>query len=111
MVEKDTPVKIGDAAENPKELKDALRSCAERYRDIRTMWIKLMIKDDGERSWLLIVDHRGERKPLFDALGEAAKGHLKDGMYLDMISHSDPFGKKAAEGDPFYKRKTGLFGF
>ena len=111
MVEKDTPVKIGEAAENPKELKDALRNCAERYRDIRTMWLKLMVKDDNEKSWLLIVDHRGERRPLFDALAEAAKGHLKDGMYLDMISHSDPFGKKAADGKPFYQKKTGLFGF
>ncbi|MBE6128117.1 MAG: enhanced serine sensitivity protein SseB [Erysipelotrichaceae bacterium] len=109
-VEKDTPVQIGDPAENPKKLKDALRACAEHYREIRTMWLKLMVKE-GEKSWLLIVDHKGERKPLFEALAKAARPHLEN-MYIDMVSYSDPFGKKAADDNPFYvRKKTGLFGF
>lgn len=108
-VEKDTPVKLGDPAVDPKPLKDALRRTAENYPEIKNMWIKLMIKED-EKSWLLIVDHKGSKAPLFEALGKAAGPHLTDGMYIDMISYSDSFGKKAAEGNPFYvKQKKGLF--
>ena len=108
-VEKDTPVKLGDPAVDPKPLKDALRRTAENYPEIKNMWIKLMIKED-EKSWLLIVDHKGSKAPLFEALGKAAGPHLTDGMYIDMISYSDSFGKKATEGNPFYvKQKKGLF--
>lgn len=109
QVEKDTKVMLGDPAEDPKPLKDALRSTAENYPEIRNMWLKLMIKED-EKSWLLIVDHKGDKTPLFEALSKAAAGHLAKGMYIDMISYSDSFGKRAADGNPFYvRKKKGLF--
>ena len=28
---------------------------------------------------------------------------------IDMVPHTDDFGKDAANGEPFYKRKKGLF--
>ncbi len=96
-------------SENPKELKDALRICAEHYRDIKAMWLKLMVKDESENSWLLVVQHSGERKILFDALEETAR-HAGDHLPVDIVSLSDPIGKKSAEGNPFYQRKSGLFG-
>lgn len=110
VVEKDTPVKIGDPAVEPVRLKKALEACALQHKEITAMWLKLMIKEE-EKSWLLIVDQSGERKPLFDALGRAAGSYLEDGMYLDMVPYSDSFGQQAASGQPFYRKKKSLFSF
>jgi len=39
-----------------------------------------------------------------------ARPYLSEGMYIDMVPFSDDFGRGTAEGEPFYRRKRGLFG-
>ena len=101
-VDKDTPVQIGEPAEDPVELKNILSACAKTQEKIEAMWLKLMVRD-GEKSFLLIVDAPNE-KEIFDTLGKAAITHLGD-MYLDMICYDTELGHAADGTDPFYRKE------
>ena len=108
VVEKDTTVQIGDPADVPEEMIEAIRRYAKTDRTIKAIWLKLMIKD-GEKSWLLIVDFSGDKDKVFSSIARAATPHLRSGMFIDMVPLTDRFGQSAASGEPIYKRKRRLF--
>lgn len=59
-------------------------------------------------SFLIVVDLQGDRRKIFDAIGQAAASHLKSGQFIDMVPFSDSFGMNAVKNHkPFYKK--GLF--
>ena len=68
-----------------------------------------VLKKDGEQSYLAVVDVRGDPDAVFRGIGNAAGPFLDKGMYIDMVPYAVPFGKRAATGEPIYRRKKGLF--
>ena len=105
----ETPVLIGKPADYPSEMVEAMRKLARKNKTIKAMWLKLMAIGT-EKSYLVIVDFSGDLNATFKGMSEAIAPYLKEGMHLDLVPYSDRIGKQAAEGEPFYRRKRGLFG-
>ncbi len=108
VVEKETPVKIGEPSDYPTEMVEAIRSYAKTNKNIKSIWLKLMIKDN-EQSYLLILDFKGDANTVFSAISRAATPHIHNGLPIDMVPFASEFGKNSAIGKPFYRRKKGLF--
>ena len=108
-VEKETQVLLGEPKEWPGEMVEAIRRYAETDRAIEAIWLRLMVRD-GEQSYLLIVDHSGDRRAVFSAIAAAATAQIRNGMPVDMVPYADDFGRSAATGEPIYRRRRGLFG-
>ena len=107
-VQKETKVLLGDSADYPKEMAEAIRQYAKTNKDIKAIWLKLMVRNN-EKSHLLIVDHTGDRDTVFSAIAKAATSVDHRGLPIDMVSYADQFGRDAAKGEPLYRRKK-LFG-
>lgn len=110
VTEKDTTVQLGEPADYPTEMVEAIRQYAKTNRAINAIWLKLMVKD-GEQSYLLIVDFTGDRREVFSSIARAGTPYIHNGLPIDMVPLNDSFGKNAATGEPFYRRKRGLFGW
>lgn len=108
VVQEDTPVRLGEPADYPHTMINAICRYAKANKLIKSINMKLMMKGE-EKSFLFIVDFNGEKKEIFDGIANAGRPYLPKGMFIDMIPLDSDFGKKAADNQPFYKRK--LFGF
>lgn len=108
IVKEQTPVKLGEPADYPRRMTDSIIAHAKRVKAIEAIWLKLMEKN-GELSYLLVVDAKGDARQYFKGIADAAVPFLPSGMFVDMVPYTDRFGKSAATGDPFYRRKKGLF--
>ena len=108
-VAKDTRVMLGEPKDYPRQMTDAIIRHAEGIEAINAIWLKLMVKD-GEQSFLLVVDAEGDPRTYFQDIANAGIPYLPKGMYIDLVPITQQFGIKAATGEPFYKRKKGLFG-
>ena len=89
---------------------NAICRYAKNVKKINAIWLKLMVKD-GEQSFLLIVDSIGDEQTIYNGIAQAGQQYLPAGMYIDIISYEEPFGKNAATGKPFYKKKSSIFPF
>lgn len=107
-VKKDTKVLIGEPADYPHELVEAVKNYAKSSKSIKAIWLKLMVKDN-EQSYLLIVDYDGDQSEVFKGISNVAVSHLKNGKFVDLVPFNDDFGRNAATGEPFYKKKRFLF--
>jgi len=108
VVKETMKVQIGEPADYPHEMVESIRKYAKTNKDIEAIWLKLMVKEN-EKSYLLIVDFKGDRNSVFSAIANAAIPHIHNGMPVDMVPLTDKFGRDAATGEPFYRRKKGLF--
>lgn len=109
-VEEETEVLVGDPADPPRALLDALSAHMRTQPAIRAAWLRLMLKN-GERSFLLVVDHDGDRRAVFDGIGRAGTAHLQPGEVIDLVPAGDEFGQSATrDATPFYRRREGLLG-
>ena len=107
-VKETTQVLIGEPADYPHTLADAIRALLKTMRGVKKAWLLLMRKGD-EESFLVVVDFSGDRRTAFDTIGQTAAPHLKTGQFIDMVSYSDNFGMNAVKNHkPFYKKS--LFG-
>ncbi|MBR5387280.1 MAG: enhanced serine sensitivity protein SseB [Clostridiales bacterium] len=109
VIQKDTEVMLGEPADYPQAMVDAICKYAKRSKSISRIWLKLMYKNN-ERSFLLTVDFKGDMNTVFKGIADSASSSIPMGMFLDMVPFSSDLGRKAATGDPFYVRKKGLFG-
>lgn len=109
IVKKDTKVMLGEPKDYPRQMTDAICKYAKNVKDINAIWLKLMMKDE-EQSFLLVVDAKGDPRTYFQDIANAGIPYLPKGMYIDLVPITQEFGIKAATGEPFYKRKKGLFG-
>lgn len=107
-VEEDTRVQIGEPADYPSEMVEAIRQYARTNKAVNAIWLKLMIRNN-EKSYLLIVDYTGNRDAVFSSIAHAGNSHVHNGIPVDMVSYADSFGQNAASGEPFYRRRKGLF--
>lgn len=107
VVKKETTVMIGEPAEYPVQLVDAISKAAKTDARIKAIYLKLMV-NNNEKSYLLIVDFKGNRNEVFGLLANSGKPFLPKDMYLDIVSISDSSWKKTTDNKPFYKKR--LFG-
>ena len=71
-IEKDAQVMVGDPDEVPQAMLDAVAQMAQGREDIRTLWLRQMIRPDGTPSLIIVVDHTGAQAEVFEAVAEAA---------------------------------------
>ena len=101
VVEKDTQVMIGNPSVYPEEMVESIRTHLQNEPGVSKVWLRMMIKQE-EKSYLLVVDYSGDRNEIFRGIANVAKPYLQ-GMFLDMVPVTEPFGKQATEGiEPFY---------
>lgn len=105
-IQKDTPILFSDANNCPQALLDQVRLVAEPLTEVQNLYLRLMTNpDQGESSYLIIVDHSGNQETVFRTIANAARPHL-GGYQVGMVSFDSEFGKAAAEGvEPFFVRK------
>lgn len=105
-IEKDTQVMVGDPEEVPQEMLEAVCEMARGREDIRTLWLRQMIRPDGTPSLIIVVDHTGVQGEVFEAVAEAARPHFGR-LPVDMIPYGTSFAAAATEGvEPFYRREA-----
>ena len=104
-IEKDAQVMVGDPDEVPQAMLDAVSQMAQGRQDIRTLWLRQMIRPDGTPSLIIVVDHTGTQAEVFEAVAEAARPHF--GRFpVDMIPYGTSFAEAATDGvEPFFRRE------
>ena len=103
-VEKDTQVMVGDPVQVPDGLLEAVCQLAAQREDIRTLWLRQMVRQDGVQSLIIVVDHTGDQAQVFQAIAEAASAHCGQ-LPVDMIPYGTGFAAAATEdAQPFYHK-------
>ncbi len=104
-IEKDTQVMVGDPDQVPQEMLDAVTAAARQRQDIRTLWLRQMVRQDGVQSLIIVVDHTGKQDEVFEAIAEAARPHFGS-LPVDMIPYGTSFAAAATEdAQPFFRRE------
>lgn len=107
VVEKNTTIKLGEPRFYPTELVQAISDCLRGHRNVKAAYFQIK-EEEGETSYLLVLDIWGEKGELFQNIGDAAAKYL-DGMYLDLMIYDQGIGRQVArKTKPIYKKK--LFG-
>ena len=102
IISTDSDGKVGAPDPFNMELSVALSTAAKKDPAVRALWFRGMVLN-GEKSYLAVVDFKGERQRVFSALGEAAKPYLST-MPLSIVALDEALGKTATENVmPIYK--------
>lgn len=108
VAKKDTQVHLGEPKEYPTAMIESIITYAKKNKQIKELWLRLM-EQDGEKSYLIVVDFNGEKSMIFDQIAKAAIPYL-NGMYVDLIPYKDEFGRQAVQDvTSFYHKKKGWF--
>lgn len=109
VVEKNTTIKLGEPLFYPTELVQAISDCLRKHKNVKAAYFQIK-EEEGEFSYLLVLDIRGEKGELFQNIGDAAAKYL-DGMYLDMMLCDKGLGREVArKTKPVYRKKRfGIF--
>lgn len=104
-IQKDTRVMLGDPAEYPERMVEAICSAARELPAIKALYLRLMVREgEMEPSYLVVVDQEGEQDTVFSAIAGAARPWL-EGKTVDLVPRSSRFGQDASKGvSPFYDR-------
>lgn len=94
-------IKLGEPKEYPHAMIEALIAHMEKQEAIHAAYLRLMMRGK-ETSWLVAVDHDGDRKTVFAGIAEAARPYL-NGMFIDFIE-PDALGQDTFQDvEPFYQ--------
>ena len=105
-IEKDAQVMVGDPEEVPQAMLDAVAQLARERDDIRTLWLRQMIRPDGTPSLIIVVDHTGVQSEVFEAIALAAAPHFGK-LPVDMIPYGTSFAEAATEdAAPFFRKEA-----
>lgn len=102
-----TRVTLGEPKEYPQELADAIAAHLKTEKYVSIAYLQLMTQDTGRQSYLLVVDvkDKNNMRPLFEAIGNAARPHLSK-LNLDIVPLDSQLGKTVQENaKPFYEKK------
>lgn len=103
-MEKDTQVMVGDPVQVPDGLLEAVCQLAAQREDIRTLWLRQMVRQDGVQSLIIVVDHTDDQAQVFQAIAGAASAHCGQ-LPVDMIPYGTGFAAAATEdAQPFYSK-------
>lgn len=108
VVPKDTKVLLGEPANYPTVMIEAVKACLKTQKSVSEAYLRLMVQGETQ-SYLLIVDTNDEPEAVFGAISAAAAPHLQ-GMPLNLVKLEGTWAEEAASLTPFYKKKRfGLF--
>ena len=97
---------VGDPEEEPEELLDAVSDLAAKREDIQRLWLREMVRQDGMKRYIIVVDHTGVQEEVFQAIAQAAAPHFGK-LPVDMIPFGTGFADAATEdAEPFYVRQA-----
>ena len=97
-IQKDTRVMLGDPAEYPERMVEAICSAARELPAIKALYLRLMVREgEMEPSYLVVVDQEGEQDTVFSAIAGAARPWL-EGKTVDLVPRSSRFGQDASKG-------------
>ena len=95
---------VGDPVQVPDGLLEAVCQLAAQREDIRTLWLRQMVRQDGVQSLIIVVDHTGDQAQVFQAIAGAASAHCGR-LPVDMIPYGTGFAAAATEdAQPFYSK-------
>lgn len=87
QVEKDTQVMVGDPEEEPEELLDAVCELAEKREEIQRLWLREMVRQDGMKRYIIVVDHTGEQAEVFQAIARPPRPTSASAGGYDPLRH------------------------
>lgn len=105
MLEKDTKIVLGEAKDCPQALLDAVRLAARDLPQVKRLFLRLMSRaDQPQSSYLIVVDHSGDRDQVLSTIADAARPHLKN-RQVSMVPFESNLGQAAAaDTQPFFAR-------
>lgn len=107
-IQKDTKVLLGEPSVYPEKMVEAIKDYAKTNKRINAIHLKMMMKEN-EKSYLFVVDFTGEKQDVFPFIAKAGQPFLSKDYFIDLVSIHEELGQKAADNEPFYIRKKGLF--
>lgn len=104
-IEPDSPIQLGEPKEYPIDLMAALINHFSTEPAVNAAYLRMM-EQNGQKSFLIVVDFVGNMEQTFGAISEVAKPFLDDEIQLSMMPYSMEFGRTAVNGvEPFYRRQ------
>ena len=99
-----TKVSLGEPKEYPIDLMAALINHFSTEQEVNAAYLRMM-EQNGQKSYLIVVDFYGDMASTFEAISTVAKPYLDDEIQLSMMPYSLEFGRNAVKGvEPFYKK-------
>lgn len=100
-----TKVQLGEPKVYPIDLMAALINHFSTEENVNAAYLRMM-EQNGQKSYLIVVDFVGDMQSTFEAIGDVAKPHLDDEIQLSMMPYSMEFARTAVKGvQPFYKKE------
>ena len=99
-------VQLKEPEEYPIDLMAALINHFSTEELVNAAYLRMM-EQNGQKSYLIVVDFMGNIAETFDAISNIAQPYLDDEIQLSMMPYSMEFGKTAVRGvEPFYKKQA-----
>ncbi|HYH02101.1 MAG TPA: enhanced serine sensitivity protein SseB [Bacillota bacterium] len=108
VVEEDTQILLGQPADYPEEMVNALQQFFEEHHEVEKAYLFLaQIPGAPQPNWLLVVDFIGEKNSLFPQIAAVTQGFLGADEYIDLVPMDSAFGGNAAQdATPFYQKSA-----
>ena len=98
-------VHLGEPEEYPVELMAALINHFSTEATVNSAYLRMM-EQNGQKSYLVVVDFVGDMRKTFEAIAQIANPHLDDDIELSMMPYSMEFARTAVNGvEPFYRKE------
>lgn len=98
-------VHLGEPEEYPVELMAALINHFSTEPTVNSAYLRMM-EQNGQKSYLVVVDFVGDMRKTFEAIAQIANPHLDDDIELSMMPYSMEFARTAVNGvEPFYRKE------
>lgn len=106
-IESGTKIQLGEPDEYPIDLMAALINHFSTEETVNAAYLRMIKKEDGQKSYFIVVDFYGDMQETFDFINKVAKPYLDDEIELTMMPYSMEFARNAVNGiEPFYKKQT-----
>lgn len=106
-IESGTKIQLGEPDEYPIDLMAALINHFSIEETVNAAYLRMIKKEDGQKSYFIVVDFYGDMQETFDYINKVAKPFLDDDIELTMMPYSMEFARNAVNGiEPFYKKEA-----
>ncbi|MCI1269787.1 MAG: enhanced serine sensitivity protein SseB [Ruminococcus sp.] len=106
VIKNGTKIKLATPKEMPTDMLDAIKAYLETDETVNKAYFRVMIRNDTDSSYLVVVDltKDADKDATFDGIAAAAKPFLQ-AVFIDMIATDAELGKNVSEHtEPFYEK-------